>query len=133
MFGKRLFKYITERKIVIPSPYSSNVRNGGISAAAGGGGGNRSFLFKKWYELDMIEKQRFIKRFVDNYKVQYPSSKTNVSLKGLSVGMDEHHDSPSVFGIFYDDIWTIVNKTGKSTGRFGHNSFHKLLIKKRNL
>ncbi|CCD27258.1 Mlo1p NDAI_0K00670 [Naumovozyma dairenensis CBS 421] len=61
--------------------------------------------YKKWYELTLKEKHQFINSFVENYKLHYPSSKTNVSLKALALGIDEYQDSPSVFGIFYNDIW----------------------------
>ncbi|CCK72134.1 Mlo1p KNAG_0J00510 [Huiozyma naganishii CBS 8797] len=89
--------------------------------------------YKRWYQLQLSEKQQFITRFVHNYKVQYPRSKTNVSLRELSHGMDQFQDSPSVFGIFYEDIWRrALEQGGPRTGsRFDHPSFLKLLVERR--
>lgn len=125
MFGKKLFKHFAERKIVIPSPwFSSNSSSSSYPCP----NVCTTNTFKSWYELSVQEKQRFINGFVENYRIQYPGSKTNVSLKGLSNGMDEHRDSPSVFGIFYNDIWKNVNTANKNCHRFKHPSFHRLLI-----
>ncbi|CDO92440.1 unnamed protein product [Kluyveromyces dobzhanskii CBS 2104] len=105
---------------------------------------NSTFNFRRWAELNTGEKQRFVTDFVENYKRQYPGSKTNVSLKGLAMDMEKHNDAPSVFGIFYNDIWEIskarkesiygsgkhINRNDliKDYGRFGHETFHELLI-----
>ncbi|CCE90223.1 Mlo1p TDEL_0B00940 [Torulaspora delbrueckii] len=79
--------------------------------------------FKRWYELEMHEKQRFVNGFVALYREQYPVSRSNGSLQGLSAKMNDHHrDSPSVFGIFYNDIW------GRRCRRFQDPSFQSLLI-----
>ena len=77
------------------------------------------------------EKKVFIQRFVLNYQMQYPESKTNISLKELAVNREEYKDTPSVFGIFYDDIWK--NKrygTVDSNKRFHHACFKNLLVKR---
>lgn len=103
-----------------------------------------TFRYKRWEELTTPEKQKFVKSFVENYKEQYPGSKTNVSLKGLALDMDEYNDAPSVFGIFYDDIWRVSkakkeslyngkqqmdrSQVIKEHGRFAHETFHDLLI-----
>ncbi|CUS21462.1 LAQU0S03e03158g1_1 [Lachancea quebecensis] len=103
-----------------------------------------TFAYKRWADLSTPQKQHFIKDFVENYRRQYPGSKTNVSLKGLALGMEEHADAPAVFGIFYDDIWGLCKKTKESlysgekrtaqrndikqTGRYGHESFYDLLV-----
>ncbi|SCV01747.1 LANO_0F13322g1_1 [Lachancea nothofagi CBS 11611] len=102
------------------------------------------FAFKKWADLNLSQKQEFVQGFVENYRKQYPGSKTNVSLKGLSIGMENHGDAPAVFGIFYDDVWGLCKKSKealysqeeqivrrndiKQTGRFGHESFYDLLV-----
>lgn len=130
MFAARLFKRITERKRVFQTCNSSMVPQNCWSP------------YKRWYELNLKEKQSFIHHFVNNYKTRYPGSKTNVSLKGLASGMDAHNDSPSVFGIFYNDIWRVVSKCGSSENaktnckkgnRFNHDSFHRLLIRKQQI
>ncbi|CAR21994.1 Mlo1p [Lachancea thermotolerans CBS 6340] len=105
-----------------------------------------TFAYKKWVDLETSQRQQFIKGFVENYRKQYPGSKTNVSLKGLALGMEDHADAPTVFGIFYDDIWGLCKKSKESlysgeksaaqrndikqTGRFGHESFYDLLVGK---
>lgn len=104
---------------------------------------NSSFRFKRWAELTTAEKQKFVTDFVENYKKQYPGSKTNVSLRGLVMDMERYNDAPSVFGIFYNDIWEITKARKESLyggkqidrrnlikdyGRFGHETFHELLI-----
>ncbi|CAI4048811.1 hypothetical protein SKDZ_13G3780 [Saccharomyces kudriavzevii ZP591] len=134
MFGKVFVSYIRTRigfkplsTIYTPSSSSSH-----------GFGKEACFPYKKWHELDMLQKQEFIQRFVKNYRHQYPSSKTNVSLKGLSIGMDEHNDSPSVFGIFYNDIWKSFKSEQREPGndgirtgnRFSHPRFKQLLIQR---
>ena len=86
MFGKVFVSYIRTRigfkpLSTIYTPVSSSSHSFDKEAC---------FPFKKWHELNMSQKQEFIQRFVKNYRHQYPSSKTNVSLKGLSIGMDEH-------------------------------------------
>lgn len=134
MFGKVFVSYIRTRigfkpLSTIYTPVSSSSHSFDKEAC---------FPFKKWHELNMSQKQEFIQLFVKNYRHQYPSSKTNVSLKGLSIGMDEHNDSPSVFGIFYNDIWKSFkneqlgtnNDNMKSGSRFSHPSFKQLLIQK---
>lgn len=104
-----------------------------------------TFPYKKWSGLSIREKQTFVTEFVENYRVQYPGSKTNVSLKGLSLDMEKFNDAPSVFGIFYNDIWQLLKKSKdalylndtkkpiirndiKETGRFSHESFYELLV-----
>ncbi|SCU83488.1 LAFA_0D03906g1_1 [Lachancea sp. 'fantastica'] len=100
--------------------------------------------FKKWSDLSLNQQQNFVKGFVENYKKQYPGSKTNVSLQGLSIGMEAHGDAPAVFGIFYNDVWNLCKKSKdslysneakalqrndiKQTGRYGHESFYDLLV-----
>lgn len=98
--------------------YSSQNRNTGVKKGDNDLNGNyKGFvkenpsIYKEWYELTTKEKQKFIKDFVKNYKTHYPGSRTNVSLKGLAMGMDEYEDSPSVFGIFYNDIWKLQEST----------------------
>ncbi|SCU89159.1 LAME_0E02410g1_1 [Lachancea meyersii CBS 8951] len=106
------------------------------------------FPYKKWSDLSLYQQQDFVKGFVENYKKQYPGSKTNVSLKGLSIGMKDHADAPAVFGIFYNDVWNLCKKSKenlysgakqalqrndiKQTGRFGHESFYDLLVENEN-
>ncbi|CAI4035721.1 hypothetical protein SMKI_13G3720 [Saccharomyces mikatae IFO 1815] len=134
MFGKVFVSYIRTR--IGFKPLSTVYTP--ISSFSHGFDKDTCFPFKKWHELSMSQKQEFIQRFVKNYKHQYPSSKTNVSLKGLCIGMDEHNDSPSVFGIFYNDIWKKFkneqpgskNDDTKSGNRFSHPSFKHLLIQK---
>ncbi|CEP62834.1 Mlo1p LALA0_S06e04896g [Lachancea lanzarotensis] len=103
-----------------------------------------TFAFKKWSDLSLKQQQTFVKGFVDNYKKQYPGSKTNVSLQGLSIDMENHQDAPAVFGIFYNDVWDLCKKSKqnlyskdvnalqrndiKLTGRYGHESFYDLLV-----
>ncbi|QLG73555.1 hypothetical protein HG535_0F00650 [Zygotorulaspora mrakii] len=125
MFGRGLLRRITERKLISKSWTSSLPQQNVWSP------------YKKWYELSLHEKQLFIRTFVDNYKRHYPGSKTNVSLRGLATGMDAHSDSPSVFGVFYNDIWGTVSRppkaelaTSNKRNRFNHPSFCTLLIKK---
>ncbi|CCF56680.1 hypothetical protein KAFR_0B03840 [Kazachstania africana CBS 2517] len=98
---------------------------------------NNTSKYKRWFELTKTEKQSFIRAFVDNYKKQYPKSRTNLSLRELSNDMTKFDDSPSVFGIFYNDIWKEVTNTSKSDGsnkhaqgdsRFAHPTFKTLLI-----
>ncbi|SCW01698.1 LAFE_0E05336g1_1 [Lachancea fermentati] len=100
--------------------------------------------YKRWRDLSLAQKQEFVHRFVDNYSAQYPGSKTNVSLRGLALDMEQHNDAPSVFGLFYDDILKLSEKSRDrlyanqeltpkrnniaETGRFGHESFYDLLI-----
>lgn len=100
--------------------------------------------YKRWRDLSLAQKQEFVHRFVDNYSAQYPGSKTNVSLRGLALDMEQHNDAPSVFGLFYDDILKLWEKSRDrlyanqeltpkrnniaETGRFGHESFYDLLI-----
>lgn len=96
--------------------------------------------FRKWSELKLSERQDFIKGFVKNYKKLFPQSKTNLSLKTLSMDMDKFEDSPSVFGIFYNDIHketlkdaasnaSVNTPSAGSDNRFVHPSFHKLLYR----
>lgn len=104
---------------------------------------NSSSSFRKWSNLSTYERQRFVTQFVNNYKEQYPGSKTNVSLKGLALDMEKFDDAPSVFGIFYNDIWELFHlrrnaiysekstdkkESQKKYGRFGHSSFLDLLV-----
>ncbi|AET38390.1 Mlo1p Ecym_2680 [Eremothecium cymbalariae DBVPG len=100
--------------------------------------------FKKWHDLTVPERQQFVNDFVENYKKQYPGSKTNVSLKGLALDMKGFGDAPAVFGIFYNDIWMLrkqkyemlytnidnsyLRNNIKEHGRFSHESFHDLLV-----
>ncbi|SMN22056.1 similar to Saccharomyces cerevisiae YMR252C Putative protein of unknown function [Maudiozyma saulgeensis] len=97
--------------------------------------------FKRWSELELPERQQFIKEFVKNYKKQFPKSRTNLSLKMLSLDMDKFEDSPAVFGIFYNDIYKeLAKEAGQSAivqsiaareeNRFTHHTFKKLLIRK---
>lgn len=97
--------------------------------------------YKRWSELDLPERQLFIKEFVKNYKKQFPKSRTNLSLKMLSLDMDKFEDSPAVFGIFYNDILKeLAKEAGQSVvaeaaanreeNRFVHHSFKRLLIRK---
>ncbi|AAS54278.1 AGL213Wp [Eremothecium gossypii ATCC 10895] len=100
--------------------------------------------YKQWHELGLDEQQRFARDFVENYRAQYPGSKTNVSLRGLTLNMEEHGDAPAVFGIFYNDIWRLrqqreaalygagqrvpAGSAVREHGRFAHESFHDLLV-----
>ncbi|AGO13662.1 AaceriAGL213Wp [[Ashbya] aceris (nom. inval.)] len=99
--------------------------------------------YKQWRELSLGEQQRFARDFVENYRTQYPGSKTNVSLRGLTLNMEEHGDAPAVFGIFYNDIWRLRQQRQaalygegqqspgsavREHGRFAHESFHDLLV-----
>ncbi|CAB4252649.1 similar to Saccharomyces cerevisiae YMR252C Putative protein of unknown function [Maudiozyma barnettii] len=97
--------------------------------------------YKSWAELELPERQQFIKEFVKNYKKQFPKSKTNLSLKMLSLDMDKFEDSPAVFGIFYNDIYKeLAREAGQSIiaqsvaareeNRFIHSTFKRLLIRK---
>lgn len=88
-----------------------------------------SEAYLKWFELTTDKKQEFVKGFVKNYAERYPFSSTNVSLRVLSCGMDKYHDSPSVFGIFYNDILH-MDIAIDATHRFAHPSFRDLLYTK---
>ncbi|KAK5961827.1 Mlo1p PWA37_000707 [Arxiozyma heterogenica] len=89
------------------------------------------YEYKRWYELKGSEKEDFIQNFVKNYQKHYPKSKTNLSLKELSIDKKTFHDSPCVFGVFYDDIWK-CRQYGSSNNntRFQHPNFINLLIKR---
>lgn len=97
--------------------------------------------YKRWSELELPERQLFIKEFVKNYKKQFPKSRTNLSLKMLSLDMDKFEDSPAVFGIFYNDILKeLAKEAGQSVvaqsvanreeNRFVHHTFKRLIIRK---
>ncbi|KAG0667888.1 hypothetical protein C6P45_005255 [Maudiozyma exigua] len=97
--------------------------------------------YKRWSELNLPERQLFIKEFVKNYKKQFPKSRTNLSLKMLSLDMDKFEDSPAVFGIFYNDILKELAKEAGQTvvaelaanreeNRFVHHTFKRLLVRK---
>lgn len=79
--------------------------------------------YKRWFELETHEKRWFADRFVAVHRDQYPVSRSNGSLQGLSAKLDEHHrDSPSVFAIFYNDIHS------QRCWRFRDPQFKALLI-----
>lgn len=59
------------------------------------------------------KKQQFVRNFVGLYKEKHPCSKSNVMYKELSDGMEEHGDTPYVFGILYNELLDVSN--GKST------------------
>ncbi|KAL3230191.1 hypothetical protein RNJ44_01554 [Nakaseomyces bracarensis] len=85
--------------------------------------------FRRWHELNLDEQHDFINKFADTYKQHYPSSKTNVSIKGLMNDMEKYRDSPSVFGIFYNSICDYIDH-GRDNGRFSHKSFQNLVIQR---
>ncbi|CAL9736066.1 hypothetical protein MOSE0_J01090 [Monosporozyma servazzii] len=92
---------------------------------------SEEYKYKRWYELKPEEKRVFVQQFVYNYQKQYPESKTNLSLKELAVNKEIYKDAPSVFGIFYDDIWK--NKRSGMDNynkRFYHFSFKRLLVER---
>jgi len=90
--------------------------------------------FKKWAQLDVPEKQKFIRSFVDLFKEKNPCSKSNVMYKSLASGMEEYDDTPYVFGILYNEIRAV--SLGESTdntagsGLMGDADFAKLLFSK---
>lgn len=86
--------------------------------------------FRRWHELNLDEQHEFIHKFAENYKRQYPSSKTNVSIKGLMNDMEKYRDSPSVFGIFYNSICDYIDH-GRDNGRFSHESFHSIVNRRK--
>ncbi|GAV55925.1 hypothetical protein ZYGR_0AZ00960 [Zygosaccharomyces rouxii] len=87
--------------------------------------------YKKWFELSKIEKDVFVSTFRDIYKNRYPASGTNSKLHTLLPRTHDPHDTPSLFGIFYDDIWKVVNRTNRDNHRFSDESFRGLLVRRR--
>lgn len=90
-------------------------------------------LSARWKDLDLEKKQSFVKQFVSLYKEKNPCSKSNVMYKELSDGMEEHGDTPYVFGILYNELLDVA--TGKSVsnikgeGPMGDADFLKLVSK----
>lgn len=90
-------------------------------------------LEKRWKDLSVESKQSFIRSFVDLYKEKHPCSKSNVMYKELSADMEEHGDTPYVFGILYNELLdvslgkSVDNEEGK--GPMGDKSFLKLIYK----
>lgn len=90
-------------------------------------------LSSKWKDLELEKKQQFVRDFVGLYKEKHPCSKSNVMYKELSEGMEEHGDTPYVFGILYNELLDVAN--GKSTsnqkgeGPMGDADFLKLVAK----
>lgn len=90
-------------------------------------------LEKRWKDLSVENKQSFIRSFVDLYKEKHPCSKSNVMYKELSADMEEHGDTPYVFGILYNELLdvslgkSVDNEEGK--GPMGDESFLKLINK----
>lgn len=87
--------------------------------------------YKRWYELSPPEKQLFVSAFSVIFRSRYPASGTSSKLHVLSPPSVDHHDSPSVFGIFYEDIWKVENRTGRNNHRFSDQSFRSLLVRRR--
>lgn len=87
--------------------------------------------YKRWYELSLAEKQFFVSTFRVIFRNRYPASGTNSTLHLLSRSAGDHHDSPSVFGIFYEDIWKVENRTGRDNHRFSDQAFRSLLVRRR--
>lgn len=87
--------------------------------------------YKKWFELSKNEKDVFVTTFRDIYKNRYPASGTNSKLHTLLPKTQDPFDTPSLFGIFYDDIWKVVNRTNRNNHRFSDQSFRGLLVRRR--
>lgn len=87
--------------------------------------------YKKWFELSTIEKDVFVSTFRDIYRNRYPASGTNSKLHMLLPRTHDPYDTPSLFGIFYDDIWKVVNRTNRDNHRFSDQSFKSLLVRRR--
>lgn len=89
--------------------------------------------YKKWFELSSLEKDSFVYTFRDIYRMRYPASGTNSKLNSHSLLPRTHdpHDTPSLFGFFYDDIWKVVNRTNRDNHRFSDESFRGLLVRRR--
>lgn len=82
-------------------------------------------VFKTWFELNPLEKQRFAEAFIETHEQQYPLSKSNGSLRALCARQDTlHSDSPSLFSVFYHDI------SANRCRRFNDPSFQRLLVQK---
>ena len=92
-----------------------------------------NILSARWKDLDLEKKQSFVKQFVSLYKEKNPCSKSNVMYKELSDGMEEHGDTPYVFGILYNELLDVA--AGKSVsnqkgeGPMGDADFLKLVSK----
>lgn len=90
-------------------------------------------LTNKWKDLDLEKKQNFIRQFVSLYKEKNPCSKSNVMYKELSDGMEEHGDTPYVFGILYNELVDVASgksvSNQKGDGPMGDADFLKLVSK----
>ncbi|KAH3900480.1 uncharacterized protein SCODWIG_03213 [Saccharomycodes ludwigii] len=89
--------------------------------------------YRRWNELTKRDRQNFIRRYVVLYKEKHPCSKSNVMYKGLASDMEEHDDTPFVFGIMYNELIDVaLNKSKhnvKGVGPMGDADFFKLLYK----
>lgn len=89
-------------------------------------------MYKDWKGLTKEDKQSFIYKYIDLYKEKYPCSKSNVMYRSLAEGMEEHDDTPYVFGVIYNELRSVAhgdsrdNKTGQ--GIMGDPIFKRLLI-----
>ncbi|SCU86113.1 LAMI_0D00474g1_1 [Lachancea mirantina] len=93
----------------------------------------QALKYKKWIDLSKKDKQSFIRGYVDMYKEKNPCSKSNLMHRSLMGEMEEHDDTPYVFGILYNEIRAVAlgesQDNIKGSGHLGDPSFEKLLFK----
>ncbi|AMD21702.1 HFL154Wp [Eremothecium sinecaudum] len=94
---------------------------------------SRSQSFRKWSDLSHDDRVTFITKYVDLYKEKHPCSKSNVMYRTLASDMEEHDDTPYVFGILYNEIRAVQlgesKDNVKGSGTMGDPDFAKLLYK----
>ncbi|XBW37746.1 hypothetical protein QEN19_003328 [Hanseniaspora menglaensis] len=118
---------ITSAKTLLPSSTRCNFKSVASFHTS------RVALEPRWKDLSVEKKQNFTRSFVALFKEKNPCSKSNVMYKELTADMEEHGDTPYVFGILYNELTDV--SLGKSTdnekgeGLMGDDAFLKLLYK----